>query len=202
MSPSTESIQKLRSMTGAGMMDCKTALVECKEDIEKAIQYLREKGIATAVKKATRTAKEGLVVSYIHAGGKLGVLLEINCETDFVARTEDFQNLTKELAMQVAAANPTYVTREEVPAEVIEKEKEIYKKQMAEEGKPKPQNVLDKIIEGKLEKFFSQVVLLDQPYMRDTTGKEKIKDMVTNAVAKIGENIVVRRFSRFRVGEE
>jgi elongation factor Ts len=189
-------------MTGAGMMDCKTALVESKDDLDKAVQYLREKGIATAVKKASRTAKEGLVFSYIHAGGKLGVLLELNCETDFVARTEDFVNLTKELSMQIAAANPLYVTREEVPADLIEKEKEIYKKQMAEEGKPKPANVVEKIVEGKLEKFYTQVVLLEQPYIRDTSGKEKVKDIITNAVAKIGENIVVRRFARFRVGEE
>ena len=202
MSPSTDLIQKLRSMTGAGMMDCKNALVESKDDLDKAVQYLREKGIATAVKKASRTAKEGLVVSYIHAGGKLGVLLEINCETDFVARTEDFLNLTRELSMQIAAANPLYVTREEVPQEVIEKEKEIYKNQMAEEGKPKPANVVEKIVEGKLEKFYSQVVLLDQPYVRDAAGKEKVKDIITNTVAKTGENIVVRRFSRFRVGEE
>lgn len=200
MTVSTENIQKLRSMTGAGIVDCKKALTESNGDIDKAVQYLREKGIATAVKKAERSAKQGLVLSYIHAGGKLGVLIEVNCETDFVARTDEFQNLVKELSMQVAAANPLYVRREEVPAEVIEKEKEIYRVQLKEEKKP--DNVIAKIIDGKLEKFFSQVCLIEQPYIRDTSGKEKVKDLVTNAIAKIGENIVVRRFSRFRVGEE
>jgi elongation factor Ts len=200
MSPTADSISKLRSMTGAGIMDCKAALTESKDDLDKAIQYLREKGIASAVKKAERKASQGLIASYIHAGGKLGVLIEVNCETDFVARTDDFQNLVKELSMQVAAANPLYVKRDEISVEVIDKEKEIYKAQLKEEGKP--EKVWDKIIEGKLEKFFSQVCLLDQPYIRDTSGKEKVKDLVTNAVAKIGENIVVKRFARFRVGEE
>lgn len=200
MSSTTELIQKLRSMTGAGIVDCRNALTESKEDLDKAVQYLREKGIASAVKKAERKAKEGLVVSYIHAGGKLGVLVEVNCETDFVARTEDFQNLVKEIAMQVAAANPLYVTREQVPADLIEKEKEIYKVQLKEEKKPEA--VIEKIILGKLDKFYTQVCLMDQPYIRDSSGKEKVKDLVTNAVAKIGENIVVRRFARFRVGEE
>lgn len=200
MNFSAEDISKLRAMTGAGIMDCKAALTEGKGDIDKAVQYLREKGIATAVKKAERSAKQGLVYSYIHAGGKLGVLVEVNCETDFVARTEDFQNLVKEIAMQVAAANPLYVKREEVPQDLIEKEKEIYKVQLKDEGKP--ERVWDKILEGKLEKFYSQVCLLNQPYMRDTTGKETVQTLVTNAVAKIGENIVVRRFARFRVGEE
>lgn len=195
-----ELIQKLRQMTGAGIVDCKKALMDSKGDLDKAIQCLREKGIATAVKKAERTAKQGLVSSYIHAGGMLGVLVEVNCETDFVARTEDFQALVKEIAMQIAAANPLYVKREEVPVEVIEKEKEIYRAQLKEEKKPA--NVIDKIVEGKLEKFYTQVCLLDQPYIRDTSGKEKVKDLVTKAIAKIGENIVVKRFARFRVGEE
>jgi elongation factor Ts len=187
-------------MTGAGMMDCKRSLAECGDDIEKAVTLLREKGIATAVKKAERNANQGLVGSYIHAGGKLGVLVEVNCETDFVARTEEFQNLVKELCMQVAAANPLYVRKEDVPEEVIEKEKEIYKAQMKEEKKP--ENVVEKIALGKLEKFYTQVCLLEQPYIRDSSGKEKIRDLVTASVAKIGENIVVRRFARFRVGEE
>lgn len=200
MSPKPEQISKLRSMTGAGIMDCKAALQQSNDDLDKAIQYLREKGMASAVKKAERAANQGLITSYIHAGGKLGVLVEVNCETDFVARTEDFQNLVKEVAMQVAAANPLYVKREDVPQEVVDKEKEIYKVQLKEEGKP--EKVWDKILEGKLDKFYSQVCLLDQPYIRDTSGKEKIKDIVTAAVAKIGENIVVRRFSRFRIGEE
>ncbi|MHB9154056.1 MAG: translation elongation factor Ts [Endomicrobiales bacterium] len=200
MSQSAELITKLRAMTGAGIMDCKNALAEANGDLDKAVQILREKGIATAVKKAERSAKEGLVASYIHAGGKLGVLVEVNCETDFVARTDDFQALVKEIAMQVAAANPLYVKREDVPLEVIEKEKEIYQAQLKEEKKP--ENVMGKIVLGKLDKFYTQVCLMDQPYIRDTSGKEKVKDLITNAVAKIGENIVVRRFARFRVGEE
>ncbi|MGA2090618.1 MAG: translation elongation factor Ts [Endomicrobiales bacterium] len=200
MSPSSDLIQKLRVMTGAGILDCKGALDMSKDDIDKAVQYLREKGIASAVKKAERSAKQGLVTSYIHAGGLLGVLVEVNCETDFVARTDDFQNLVKEIAMQVAAANPLYVQRTDIPQEVIDKEREIYKVQLKEEGKP--EQVWPKIMDGKLEKYYSQVCLLDQPYIRDSSGKEKIKDLVTNAIAKIGENIVVRRFARFRVGEE
>lgn len=187
-------------MTGAGIMDCKAALAASNDDLDKAVQYLREKGIATAVKKSVRTAKEGLVYAYIHAGGKLGVLVEVNCETDFVARTDDFQNLVKEIAMQIAAANPLYVRREEVAAGVLDKEKEIYRAQLKEEGKP--EKVWDKIIEGKVEKFYSQVCLMDQPYIRDTSGKEKVSNLLTNAIAKIGENIVIRRFARFRVGEE
>ncbi|HBU68925.1 MAG TPA: translation elongation factor Ts [Elusimicrobia bacterium] len=198
--PSTELIQKLRSMTGAGMMDCRNALNESKDDLENAVKWLREKGIASAVKKAERKANQGLVSSYIHAGGKLGVLVELNCETDFVARTDDFQNLVKEIAMQIAAANPSYVKREDVPEAVIEKEKEIYKAQLAQEGKPA--NVVDKIVIGKLEKFFSQVCLMEQPYIRDTSGKEKVKDVLNAAIGKIGENMVIRRFARFGVGEE
>jgi elongation factor Ts len=200
MSPSTENIQKLREMTGTGMMDCKKALVECGDDIEKAVTYLREKGIATAVKKAERKTSQGLVGSYIHAGGKLGVLIEVNCETDFVARTDEFQTLVKELSMQVAAANPLYVRKEDVPEEMLEKEKEIYKVQLKEEKKP--DNVIEKIVVGKLEKFYTQVCLLEQPYIRDSSGKEKVRDLLNTAIAKTGENIVVRRFSRFRVGEE
>lgn len=200
MSPSTEQIQKLRSMTGAGILDCKTALVHAKDDIDKAIQYLREKGMASAVKKAERSAKEGIVASYIHAGGKLGVLVEINCETDFVARTEDFQNLAKEISMQIAAANPLYIKREDIPVEVLDKEKEIYRAQLKDEKKPS--NVIEKILEGKLEKFYTQVCLIDQPYIRDTSGKEKVKDLLNSAVGKIGENIAIKRFARFRVGEE
>ncbi|MFC1501538.1 translation elongation factor Ts [Elusimicrobiota bacterium] len=199
MSPTADLIQKLRSMTGAGIMDCKSALKESKDDIDKAVQYLREKGIASAVKKADRAAKQGLVHSYIHGGGTLGVLVEVSCETDFVARTEDFNNLVREIAMHIAAVNPTYVKREEIPQDVLENEKAIYKVQLKEEKKP--DNVIEKILPGKLEKFYSQVCLMDQPYMRDTTGKEKIKDLITNAVGKIGENIVIRRFARFAIGE-
>lgn len=187
-------------MTGAGILDCKAALESSKEDMDKAVQFLREKGIASAVKRAERTAKQGAVTSYIHAGGLLGVLVEVNCETDFVARTDDFQGLVKAIAMQVAAANPLYVQRGDIPQEVIDKEREIYSAQLKEEGKP--EQVWPKIIEGKLEKYYSQVCLLDQPHIRDASGKEKIKDLVTATIAKTGENIVVRRFARFRVGEE
>jgi elongation factor Ts len=187
-------------MTGAGIMDCKTALDESGDDLEKAVTALRLKGIATAVKKAGRTANQGLVASYIHTGGRVGVLVEINCETDFVARTEDFQALVREIAMQVAAANPLYVRREDVPAELVEKEKEIYRDQMKDEKKPAA--VLEKIITGKLDKYFSQICLLEQPYVRDTTGKEKVRDVLTAAIAKTGENIVVHRFVRFGLGEE
>ena len=197
---STELITKLREMTGAGISDCNRALKETGADLEKAGQWLREKGIASAVKRAGRSAKQGLVQSYIHGAGTLGVLVEINCETDFVAKTEGFQNLVKEIAMQVAAVAPTYVTREQVPESILEAEKAIYKAQLKEEGKP--EKVWDKIIEGKVEKFYQQVCLMEQIYMRDTSGKETIKDLVTAAIAKTGENIVVKRFSRFKLGEE
>ena len=197
---STELITKLREMTGAGIMDCRNALKESNNDIDKACQWLREKGIASAVKRAGRSAKQGLVYSYIHGNGTLGVLIEVNCETDFVAKTEYFQNLVKEVAMQVAAAAPTYISREQIPANVLEVEKEIYKAQLKEEGKP--EKIYDKIIAGKIEKFYSQVCLYDQIYIRDISGKETVKDLVTNAIAKIGENIVIKRFARFKLGEE
>jgi elongation factor Ts len=197
---STEFITKLREMTGAGIMDCRNALKESDNDINKACQWLREKGMASAVKKTGRTAKQGLVYSYIHGNGILGVLVEVNCETDFVAKTEDFQSLVKEIAMQIAAVAPTYVSKGHVPASIIEAEKNIYKAQLKEEGKP--EKVWDKIIEGKIEKFYSQVCLYDQIYMRDTSGKETIRDLVTKAIAKIGENIVIKRFVRFKLGEE
>ncbi|MDR3092404.1 MAG: translation elongation factor Ts [Endomicrobium sp.] len=197
---STELIIKLREMTGAGIMDCRNALKESNDDVDKACQWLREKGIASAVKRAGRLAKQGLVYSYIHGNGTLGVLIEVNCETDFVAKTEDFQNLVKEIAMQVAAAAPTYISREQIPASVLDAEKEIYKAQLKEEGKP--EKIYDKIIEGKIEKFYTQVCLYDQIYIRDISGKETIKDLVTNAIAKIGENIIIKRFARFKLGEE
>lgn len=197
---STELITKLREMTGAGIMDCRNALKENSNDIDKACQWLREKGMASAVKRAGRSAKQGLVSSYIHGNGTLGVLVEINCETDFVAKTEDFQNLVKEIAMQVAAVAPTYVTREQVPESILEAEKNIYKAQLKEEGKP--EKVWDKIIEGKIEKFYQQICLMDQIYMRDSSGKQTIKELVTAAIAKTGENIVVKRFARFKLGEE
>jgi elongation factor Ts len=196
----TELITRLREMTGAGIMDCRNALKESDNDIDKACQWLRGKGIVAAVKRAGRSAKQGLVQSYIHGNGKLGVLLEINCETDFVAKTRDFQNLVKEVAMQIAAAAPNYVSREQVPAGILEAEKEIYKAQLKEEDKP--EKIRDKIVEGKIEKFYSQVCLYDQIYMRDATGKETIKDLVTNTITKTGENIVIKRFARFKLGEE
>jgi elongation factor Ts len=199
MASSAELVKELRERTGAGVMDCKAALDSSKGDLTGAVEFLRKKGLADAAKKAHREAKDGVVHAYIHPGAKLGVLVEVNCETDFVARTEDFQQLVKDLAMQVAAANPSYVSREEVPGPAIEKEREIYREQMADQKKP-PQ-VLDKIIEGKLEKFFAEQCLLEQPFIRDSTGKTRIKDMVDQATSKLGERVVVKRFSRFQVGE-
>ncbi len=191
-------VKELRDRTGAGMMDCKKALVETGGDMEKAIEKLREMGLASAKKKAGRVAKEGKVYAYIHAGGKIGVLVEINCETDFVANTDDFTNLCKDIAMQIAASDPLYVSREDVPEEVIEKEKQIQKEQLRAQGKP--ENVLDKIVEGKINKYFEEVCLLEQPFIKDTS--IKVRNLVENAIAKLGENIVVRRFARFKVGEE
>ena len=199
MASAAEMVKELRERTGAGVMDCKAALDSSKGDLAGAVEFLRKKGLADAAKKAHRDAKDGLVHAYIHPGAKMGVLVEINCETDFVARTEDFQQLVKDIAMQVAAANPSYVAREHVPGEVVEKEREIYREQMADQKKP-PQ-VLDKIIEGKLEKFFAEQCLLEQPFIRDATGKTRIKDMVDQATSKMGERVVVKRFARFKVGE-
>ncbi|MDR1401172.1 MAG: translation elongation factor Ts [Endomicrobium sp.] len=197
---STELIRKIREMTGAGIMDCKNALEEANNDIDKACRWLREKGVSTAVKKSGRCARQGLVYSYIHGNGMLGVLIEVNCETDFVAKTIDFYNLVKEIAMQIAATAPAYISRDQVPKSVIESEKEIYKIQLKKECRP--EKVFDKIINGKVEKFYSQTCLYDQVYIRDIYGKETIKDLITNAIARIGENIIVKRFSRFRLGEE
>jgi elongation factor Ts len=190
-------VNELRQKTGAGMMDCKRALQETKGDMEKAITYLREKGIAQAGKKASRVAAEGKVESYLHMGGKIGVLVEINCETDFVARGEAFQAFCKEIAMQVAAANPQYVTREEVPAQVIEAEKAIYRKQVIESGKP--EKVADKIVEGRLNKWYAEFCLLDQPWIREQD--KTIDQLRKDLVAKTGENITIRRFARFQLGE-
>ena len=193
-----ERVRELREKTGAGLMDCKAALEAAQGDMEKAIDHLRKKGLADVAKKVHREAREGVVASYIHAGGKIGVLVEVDCETDFVARTDDFQVLVKDLAMQVAAASPAWVSREEVPAEVVEREREIYRQQM--EGQKKPPQVLDKIVEGKIEKFYEIQCLLDQPFIRDSSGKTKVKDLVIQLSAKVGERIVVRRFARFQVG--
>jgi len=191
-------VRELRERTGAGMMDCKKALSEVNGDLDKALVYLREKGLAAAAKRAGRTAADGVVASYIHAGGKIGVLIEVNCETDFVARTEDFQNLVKELAMQIAAANPRYVRREDVPAEVIEQERKIYAAQAASSGKPA--QVIEKMVSGKVEKFFADVCLLEQPFIKDQD--KQVGRLLSDAVAKLGENVVVRRFARFQLGEQ
>jgi elongation factor Ts len=194
-----ERVRELRDKTGAGVMDCKEALAAAGDDLEKAVDYLRKKGVASAAKRAHREAREGIVGTYVHHTGKLGVLIEVNCESDFVARTEQFQELVRNLAMQVASANPTYVSREDVPAEAVEREKEIYRQQLADQKKP-PQ-VLEKIIEGKLGKFYEDACLLDQVYQRDTTGKVKVRDLVSEVSGKTGEKIAVRRFVRYQVGE-
>lgn len=192
-----QQVKELREITGAGMMDCKKALEECNGDIEKAIDFLRKKGMADAAKKAGRIAQEGLIEAYIHMGGKIGVLVEVNCETDFVARTDEFKSLAKDIAMQIAAYSPKYVKREEVPAEVIEKEKEIFKSQALNEGKP--ESVIDRIVEGRLEKYFAEICLLEQPYIRDD--KKKIEEVIKEKITQLGENIEVRRFCRFELGE-
>ena len=199
MASSAQHVKELRDRTGAGVMDCKEALQASQGDLDAAVEYLRKKGVAGAAKRAHRDVKEGVVGAYIHAGAKLGVLVEVDCETDFVARTDDFQTLVKDLAMQVAAANPSYVSREDVPGAVVEKEREIYRQQMADQKKPA--QVVDKIVEGKLEKFYAEQCLLDQPFIRDASGKLRIKDMVDQATAKMGERVVVKRFARFQVGE-
>jgi len=191
-------IRKLRNKTGAGVMDCKQALLEAGGDIQKAQDILREKGSVIAIKRSARETQEGLVSSYVHSGSKLGVLLEVNCETDFVAKTNEFSQLAKELAMQIAAMDPLWIKPEDVPKEVIEKEKEIYKKQAQESGKP--EKVIEKIAQGRLEKYFTQVCLLEQPYIKDP--ELKVKDLITESVTKLGENIRVGRFTRFKVGEE
>ncbi len=190
-------VKKLRDLTGAGMMECKAALTEANGNIDEATTILRKRGLAQATKKAGRSTNEGLVGSYIHMGGKIGVLVEVNCESDFVARTDDFQNLARELAMHVAAANPTYVRRDEIPADVLDRERAIYRSQM--EGQNKPENVIEKIVEGKLNSFYEQVCLLDQPSIRDP--KVTIGQVVQAAIAKMGENITIPRFVRFKLGE-
>jgi elongation factor Ts len=190
-------VKELREKTGAGMMDCKRALNETGGDLNKAIDYLRQKGLAAAAKKADRVAADGAVAAYVHPGGKIGVLVEVNCETDFVARTTEFQALLKDIAMQVAAANPRYVRREEVSAEEFEKEKLIYRQQALETGKP--EKIVDKIVEGKLERFYSEVCLLEQSFIKDPD--KKVADIMNEAVARLGENIQVRRFARYHLGE-
>ena len=198
MAPITaEQVKQLRDKTGAGMRECKAALTEAGGDQEKAVDILRKKGLASAAKRAGRATSNGVVGSYIHMGGKVGVLVEVNCETDFVARTDDFQGLVKELALHIAAADPRYVRRDEVPADVLEKEKEIYRAQFADSGKPPA--VVEKIVEGKLGSFYSQIVLIDQPSVRDPN--VTVSQLIAQASAKTGENITVSRFARFKVGE-
>ncbi|SCM80431.1 Elongation factor Ts [uncultured Sporomusa sp.] len=190
-------VKELRERTGAGMMDCKKALGETNGDMEKAVDYLREKGLAAAAKKASRIASEGLVEAYIHGAGRIGVLLEVNCETDFVAKTDGFKSLVRDIAMQIAAANPSYVAREEVPEEILNHEREILRAQALNEGKPA--NIIEKMIVGRLEKFYKEACLLEQPFIKDPD--KTIKQLITESVAKIGENISVRRFTRYHLGE-
>jgi len=197
MEISANMVKELREKTGAGMMDCKNALVEATGDMEQAIVVLRKKGLASAQKKSARIAAEGMIGHYIHAGGKLGVLVEVNCETDFAARSEGFQLLVKDIAMHIAAQNPSYVRREDVPADVLEKEREIYKEQARASGKPG--NIVDKIAEGKLESYYEVACLYDQKFVKDQN--ITVKDLIHNAVGTIGENIQVRRFARFKTGE-
>ena len=193
-----DQVRQLREQTGAGMMECKKALAETGRDFQKAIDVLRKAGIAKAEKRGERAASEGVVDSYIHPGNRVGVLIEVNCETDFVARTDEFKDLVRNLAMQAAAAGADYLRREEVPADRIAREREIYGAQLRTEGKPEP--MIEKIVDGKINKFYSEVCLLDQPYIKDD--KIKMQDLVTQAAAKTGENIQVRRFARYRLGQD
>lgn len=197
MSITAAQVNELRKITGAGLMDCKKALTETGGDQEKAVDFLRKKGLAAASKKAGRVATEGLVGSYIHAGGKIGVLVEVNCETDFVAKNENFQAFVKDIAMHVAAAAPQYVRREEVPADALEREKEIYRSKARETGKP--ENIIEKIIEGQINKFYADICLLEQSYVKDPD--KTIQTYLNETIAAIGENISIRRFARFALGE-
>ena len=192
-----EMVKELRERTGAGMMDCKKVLMECAGNMDKAIDLLREKGLAAAAKKASRVAAEGVVESYIHGGGRIGVLVEINCETDFVAKTDEFRQFTKDIAMHIAAANPQYLDKDEVPQEVLEHEKEILRNQALNEGKP--EKIVDKMVIGRVEKYYKEVCLLEQAFVKNPD--ISIRQLVTEKVAKIGENISIRRFVRFQLGE-
>ncbi|MGB9612802.1 MAG: translation elongation factor Ts [Candidatus Margulisiibacteriota bacterium] len=198
MEITSELIKQLREKTGCGMMDCKAALVEAKGNFEQAIDILRKKGVAAVARRAGRIAAEGLIDSYIHIGGKIGVLVEVNCETDFVARNIEFQAFVKDICMQIAATNPQYISRDDVPDGIIQHEKEILETQAKVEGKP--EKAIEKIVEGRLEKFYSEVCLLDQPFIKDP--KKTIKDLLGELAAKIGENIVIRRFVRYQLGEK
>ena len=197
MTISAQEVKKLRDMTGAGMMDCKEALVAGEGDVDKAVEILRKRGQAKAAKKVGRETNEGLVHSYIHAEGRIGVLIQVNCETDFVARTDEFKSFVNDLAMQVAAASPRWVKPEDVDAAEIEKEREIYRQQMLDQGKP--EQVVDKIVDGKIGKFYEEYCLLEQPFIKDQD--KRIKEVVSDAIAKLGENVQVTRFSRFQLGE-
>ena len=197
MEISASLVRDLREKTGAGIMDCKKALAETKLNFEAAVTYLREKGLASAAKRADKATSEGAVGSYIHAGGKVGVIVEVNCETDFVAKTDEFQSFVKDIAMHVAALNPLYVRREDVPQDVIDKEKSIYKTQALESGKP--EKVVEKMVDGKVEKFFQEICLLDQSFVKDPD--RTVKELLTATIAKLGENISIKRFARFKVGE-
>ncbi len=197
MDVSASVVKELREKTGAGMMDCKKALAETAGDVQKAVDYLRQKGLAAATKKADRVAADGAVAAYVHAGGKLGALVEINCETDFVARTTEFQALLKDIAMQVAAANPRYVRREEIPEAELDKEKTIYRQQALESGKP--EKIVEKIVEGKMERFYSEICLLEQSFIKDQD--KKVSEIINDAIARLGENIQIRRFARYHLGE-
>lgn len=197
MAITSEMVKELRERTGAGIMDCKKALTETNGDIDKAAEYLREKGIAAAAKKSSRIATEGLIHAYIHMGGRIGVLLEVNCETDFVAKTDDFKELVNDIALHIAAMNPEYLDREQVPGDAIEKEREILTAQALNEGKPA--NIVEKMVNGRLEKFYAERVLLEQPFVKDDS--KTIQQLVTEKVAKIGENIRIRRFVRYELGE-
>ena len=194
---STEDIVKLRKRTNAGMMDCKNALTECEGDLDKATEWLREKGIAKAAKKADRIAAEGLVYSYIHMGGKIGVLVEINCETDFVSRSDSFVALCKDIALHIAAAKPLYISTSEVPVDVLNHEKEILRTQALNEGKPEA--IVDKMIDGRVKKFYEEVCLLEQPFVKDPS--KKISDIISESILTLGEKISIRRFTRYEMGE-
>ena len=194
---SAKTVKQLREISGAGMMDCKKALEECDYNIDKAMDILRKNGIAKAQKKAGRAAKDGVIVPYIHPGSKLGVLLEINCETDFVARTDGFQNFSKDIAMHIAATAPLAITREEISNEIINKEKEIYKDQALQSGKP--ENIVEKMVEGRLNKFYQESVLLEQNFVKDPD--QTIQDLLNDTISTLGENIEIKRFSRFQLGE-
>jgi elongation factor Ts len=200
MTVDAQLVRQLREITGAGMMDCKRALEETDGDLQRAQELLRTRGLAEAKKRAAKVAREGVVESYIHMQGKLGVLIEVNCETDFVANTPDFRGLARDLAMQVAAADPWWVSREDVPAEVLAQERKVYEAQAREEGKP--ENVLPQIVDGKLEAFYKDRCLLDQPYFKDAEGKRPVEDVVGELSAKVGEKVEVRRFTRYVRGED